>query len=120
MQVKTNTDHNIEHREALDHHVDTVVKDALDHFAEYITRIEVHLTDELGKKPGESDKRCMMEARLTGHQPIAVNDHAPTVHQAIQGAVEKLRRVIERTLEKRNDKPKGKKGLTEENPDAND
>lgn len=120
MQVQTNTDHNIQHHEALNLHVESVVKDALSHFAEQITRVEVHLTDELGNKPGDSDKRCMMEARLTGHQPVAVNDHAPTVHQAIQGASEKLRRSIERTLGRRSDKPKGRKSVSEEPTDVSE
>jgi hypothetical protein len=30
--------------------------------------VEVHLSDENGKKGGSHDKRCMMEARLEGHQ----------------------------------------------------
>ena len=120
MHVQTNTDHNIEHHESLNRHVESVVKDALSHFAEQITRVEVHLTAELGKKPGESDMRCMMEARLTGHQPVAVNDHAATVHQAIQGASEKLKRAIERALGRRSDKPNGKKLLSEEQTDVSE
>lgn len=36
-----------------------------------ISRVEVHLSDEDGKKGGQNDKRCMMEARLDGRQPAA-------------------------------------------------
>ena len=35
-------------------------------------RVEVHLSDENGKKQGEADKRCKLEARLSGLAPVGV------------------------------------------------
>jgi ribosome-associated translation inhibitor RaiA len=44
-----------------------------------------------------------MEARLTGLQPIAVSDHAATLHQAISGATEKLKRAVDSAVGKLHD-----------------
>jgi ribosome-associated translation inhibitor RaiA len=45
----------------------------------------------------------MMEARLEGRQPIAVTDEAATVELAVNGAADKLARLIEHTLGKLHD-----------------
>ncbi len=98
MQILTNTDHNVEGRESLAQHVQHVVEAALSQFADRVTRVEVHISDENGAKPGLDDKRCMMEARLAGRQPMVVTHHAGSVHQAIDGAADKLQRAIESAL----------------------
>ena len=103
MQVQINTDHNIEGREALAAHVSGVVESAVGRFSDYVTRVEVHLTDEVGHKSGQNDKRCVMEARLQGRQPIAVTHHAGSVHQAVDGAADKLTRLVESTIERLRD-----------------
>jgi ribosome-associated translation inhibitor RaiA len=98
MQIQINTDSNIEGREKLAVHVTRVVEDKLSRFGERVTRVEVHLSDENGHKSGQDDKRCMMEGRLEGHQPMAVTHHAATLSQAINGAAVKLERIIESTI----------------------
>jgi ribosome-associated translation inhibitor RaiA len=98
MQVQISTDHNIEGHEKLSAHVRGVVESALGHVGDHITRVEVHLSDENGPKSGQSDKRCMMEARLEGQHPIAVTHHAATPGQAVDGAADKLARLIESTV----------------------
>jgi len=103
VQVQINTDHNIEGREALAVHVSGVVKSALNRISDHITRVEVHLSDENGHKSGQNDKRCVMEARLEGRQPIAVTHHAATLHQAVDGAADKLTRLVESTIERLRD-----------------
>lgn len=40
----------------------------------------------------------MLEARLEGRQPVAVTDHAATLEQAVQGAANKLVRLLDSTL----------------------
>lgn len=94
MQVQINTDHNVEGREALATHVQSVVADSLSRFSDHITRVEVHLGDENGDKTGQNDKRCMMEARLEGRQPMAVTHHAATLDEAVNGAADKLQKAI--------------------------
>jgi ribosome-associated translation inhibitor RaiA len=98
MQVQVNTDHNIDGRESLVAWITDVVENSLSRVGSHITRVEVHLNDEDGRKGGENDKRCVMEARLEGRQPIAVTEHASTLHQAVSGAAEKLKHLIEHVL----------------------
>ncbi len=99
MQIQVNTDSNVEGSEGLTEQVVAVVRAAMDRFGEHITRIEVHLSDENSdKKSGADDKRCLLEARLAGLQPISVSEVAATLEQAVDGAVDKLARSIDSTL----------------------
>jgi len=98
MQVQINTDHNIEGREVLTTQVRGVVESALARFSDHITRVEVHLSDENSHKSGQNDKRCMLEARLEGRQPIAVTHQAATLEEAVRGAADKMTRLIESTM----------------------
>lgn len=99
MLIQVNTDRNIEGREALTEKVETAVSAALERYADRITRVQVHFGDENSdKKVGDTDKRCTLEVRLAGLQPIAVRDHAPTVEQALDGAIDKLIRAAETTI----------------------
>ncbi len=114
MQIQINSDSSIERHEPLSKHVETVVKNTLSHFSEHITRVEVHLSDTNGQKSGDADNRCLMEARLQGHQPIAVSDHAATLHQSIQGAADKLKRSLDSTLGKLSASTKGRQVILDE------
>ena len=98
MQIQINTDHNIAGHEILTTQISGVVENALSRLSDHITRVEVHLTDESSHKSSPNDKRCVMEARLERHQPIAVTHHATTVDQAVDGAADKLARLIEHTI----------------------
>ena len=62
---------------------------------EDLTRVEVHLSDENGGKSGPKDKRCKMEARPKGHQPILVSHDADSLTQAVEGAAQKLEHALE-------------------------
>lgn len=83
--------------------VEAQIAAELDRFAEQITRVEVHLGDVNAGKGGAADKRCMIEARPTKHQPIAVTHQAPTIPQAIDGALEKALKALDRALASRTD-----------------
>jgi hypothetical protein len=54
------------------------ISDAFDRYSEHITRIEVKFSDENSDRDSENDKRCVLEARLKGLQPLVVS-HADTV-----------------------------------------
>lgn len=102
MLIQINTDDNITNADALTGQVESVVKSALERFADKITRVEVHLSDENSdKKSGSADMRCLLEARLAGLQPISVSDEAATLAQAVDGAARKLKRSLESTLGRR-------------------
>ena len=99
MQIQVNTNNHVEGTAELTRHVESVVEAALGRFGERITRVEVHLGDEnSSSKSGDSDKRCAMEARLAGLQPIAVTELAPSLDEALSGAADKLEKVLDRTL----------------------
>jgi ribosome-associated translation inhibitor RaiA len=105
MLIKVNTDDNITNSDALKERIEATVRDVLDRFADQLTRVEVHLSDENSdKKGGSSDMRCLLEARLAGLQPVAVSDAAETSEQAVEGAVRKMRRSLDSTLGKRRER----------------
>lgn len=104
MQIQINTDRTIEGREELAAHVQSVVEGALDRFSDRITRVEVHLSDENSDKGGRADKRCMIEARLGGRRPTAVTHRDETLKKAVDGAAEKVKRSIQSTLERLDDR----------------
>jgi len=94
MKIQVNTDSNIQGREALVAQVTDTVEHVLKRFHDVVTRVEVHLSDQNGKKGGQQDKRCVMEARLEGRQPVAATDEAATTDQAVRGAADKLSGLI--------------------------
>ncbi|MES2757274.1 MAG: HPF/RaiA family ribosome-associated protein [Pseudomonadota bacterium] len=104
MQININTDKTIERHKGLDDHVESVVNAAIGRFGEHITRVEVHLSDDNSQKSADGGNRCLLEARVTGYQPIAVSDHAVTLHVAISGAADKLKRALDSALGRLHDK----------------
>ncbi len=120
MHIQVNTDHTIEGHEALAARIRGVVENALSRVSDHITRVEVHLTDESGPKSRENNKRCMMEARLEGRQPIAVTDEAATLDLAVDGAADKLARLIEHTFGKLHDQRNHRTDLPSPEPTFSD
>jgi ribosome-associated translation inhibitor RaiA len=98
MQIQINTDHTIKKNEATREEFIRLITVELKNFSQHITRIEVHFTDENGNKTGQMDKKCLMEARIEGRQPIAVNDHSNTEALALDGAIEKLKHALDSML----------------------
>ncbi|RRV08400.1 HPF/RaiA family ribosome-associated protein [Pseudomonas sp. v388] len=104
MQIQVNSDNHIESSIRLEEWVRTTVESTLDKYDEYLTRVEVHIRDENGDKPGPHDIKCQMEARPKGHQPISVSHKADTVDQAVDGAAVKLDHALEHLIGKLRDK----------------
>ncbi len=99
MKIQLNTDHNVKGSEALAQMVEAEVQSGLEHFEARLTRVEVHLGDENGKKHGGGgDKRCMLEARPAGLQPVVVTEHADTLESAVAGATRKMQRLLDSTF----------------------
>ena len=103
MHIEVSTDNSINGSEALTNHIKELVKIALVHFGDPITRVEVHLSDANAGKTGQDDKHCMIEARLEGRQPTAVKHAAATLDQAVKGAADKLKSSLESALGKLSD-----------------
>lgn len=98
MTIQINTDNSLTVHESFGAKLHELLSEELSRFSENITRLEVHLSDENGHKDGQNDKRCMIEARLEGRQPIAVKDLGNTHDLAVIGAIEKLKAVLEKTM----------------------
>jgi len=107
MQVQINTDNNIEGSEQLTLEVQATLEATLGRFGEQLTRVEVHLSDENSHKSRGDDKKCVMEARPAGMQPVAVTHVAATLDQAVDGAAGKLERLLDSTFGRLNN-PKGR------------
>ena len=95
MTIQLNTDKNLSVHEEFRAKLDDLLSEELSRFSEHITRLEVHLSDENGGKGGQNDKRCMIEARLEGRQPIAVTADADTHEQSVSEAIDKLKNSLD-------------------------
>ena len=100
MQIQVNTDNNIEGREDVVRFVESVLESKLRAVSGSITRIEVHLQDQNAAKSGPDDKRCMVEARLEGRQPVSATATADTIQSAVTAAVDKMRNILDSELGK--------------------
>ena len=100
MQVQMNTGNGVQNKESLERWASEFLNEQLARFRQELTRVEVQLSDENRGKGGSDDMHCMLEGRLTGHEPIAVNHHAATMDEAIRGATTKLARAMEHALGK--------------------
>jgi ribosome-associated translation inhibitor RaiA len=98
VKIQVNTDANIPGHAARVAGVSQIVEHALTRFADAITRVEVHLSDENSGKNSHHDQRCVLEARLQGRQPVAVTEHAASQDQAVHGAADKMVRLLAHTL----------------------
>lgn len=117
MQVLLNSDPNTDGGHLMVDHLTTVVKGAMGRFGERVTRVEAHLSDDNGQaKTGDHDIQCTLEARLVGLDAIVVKDHAGNAHQAIEGAVRKLKRAVGAEIAKHD--PRGQRSRPE--PPAGD
>jgi ribosome-associated translation inhibitor RaiA len=95
MKININTDKNVSGNNDRTIILTELITDELSRFKDQITRVEVHLSDENGSKEGQNDKRCLLEARLEGRQPIAVTDQAGSHEEAVSGAIHKLKTSLE-------------------------
>ncbi|WP_313086212.1 HPF/RaiA family ribosome-associated protein [Pseudomonas sp.] len=94
MQIQVHSDNHIEGSARLVEWVSGTVADKLDRFDDEVTRVVVHLNDENGIKAGAHDKRCQIEARPKGQQPVSVTHKAATLEQAVDGAIDKLNNAL--------------------------
>ena len=102
MRIQVHT-HDTAGDAAFTQRVEAAVADGLARFAAQLMHVEVHLADLNAAKGGPDDKRCMIEARPTHHQPVAVTHRAESIPLALDGALEKARRALDKALAARTD-----------------
>ncbi len=100
MQVLVNSDNHIGASQDFMSSISKRVTDKIKRFDDHLTRVEVHLRDENAHKAGSHDKRCLIEARPKGREPISVSHHADHLEKAIDGALDKLGTVLEKDISK--------------------
>ena len=99
MKIQVNTDGTVEGSEDIVQLVEAEVQSALERYGDRLTRVEVHLGDIDGEKSGRGDdKRCLLEARPTGMQPVVVTGTAATLEQACHDATRKMRSRLDSTF----------------------
>ena len=104
MQIQINSDKNIPMHAKLSGQIEAELHRILGRFEEQLTRIEVHLSDENGDKPGAQDKRCVLEARPRHYTNVTVANEAGDVSTAVSGAANKMQRLLETTFGRLHDK----------------
>ncbi|MGY9049561.1 hypothetical protein P775_21140 [Puniceibacterium antarcticum] len=100
MDIEVSTDNSIDGSEHLTAVIKGLVQQELTHLQSHISRIEVHLSDPGPGTAGETERHCMLEARLKGQQPTAVTHTALTIEQATKGAASKLKSALDSILGK--------------------
>ena len=100
MQIQVNTGNGVQNTETLERWATEYLSESLSRFALELTRVEVQITDENRGKKGPDDMRCMLEARLNGHAPVAVNQNGASMDIAVRGASHKLIHALDHALGK--------------------
>ena len=101
MQILLHSDPNTDGGHLIAEHLQKVVQDAMARFDERVTRVDAHLSDINSQaKSSDGDIHCTLQARLVGLDAIAVTGEASNAHQAIEGAVRKLKRAVATALAK--------------------
>ena len=99
MQILVNTDNTIQGSEGLVERIEAIASEGLSRFSDRITRVELHLSDTNAERAGV-DKRCVVEVRPKGLDPVVTTEQADTVDKAVASAIHKMVRLLETTFGK--------------------
>jgi len=100
MQFQFNSDSSVMGTENVAERIENQIRTKLARFEDRLTRVEVHVSDENGRKGGADDKTCIIEARPRGDRPIGVTEHAADVDSAARKAANTMAQRLERVLGK--------------------
>jgi hypothetical protein len=98
--VQISTDNQIRSDAGANGRLEDKVRRKLKRFEPRLTHVEVHVADVNGHKGGESDKRVSLEARVNGHDPVAVHAEADRIDTAVTLAADKAARALAHALDK--------------------
>ena len=91
----------VQHSDALVSWTEERVRAHLGPLTEKLTRVEVHLRDDNSPaKSSADDKRCLMEGRIAGRQPLAVDHAGSDLYQVIDQTAGKLARAVKKASER--------------------
>jgi len=104
MKIQLNTDKNIKNTLKFESFVSEKLNGSFKRFANKITRIEVHITDQNADKKSTDDIQCRLEARLEGLKPIVVASKNSSKEKALNDAIKKLKATLDSVMGKLTDK----------------
>jgi ribosome-associated translation inhibitor RaiA len=102
MLIRVHSDSHVQATEKLTSEIESNLQHAFARYADRLTRIEVFLSDTNAHKGGV-DKKCVLETRPAGRQPIAVSHEGERLNEAIDGAIDRMLRALENSLGKQAD-----------------
>lgn len=100
MFVQISTDNQIKSDADANARLEDRVRAKLKRFSGRLSHVSVHVTDVNGTKGGDGDKRVSLEARASGHAPVAVHADAARIDIAVTAAADKAARALTHALEK--------------------
>jgi ribosome-associated translation inhibitor RaiA len=108
MQIQLNSAQGVSMSPALEEHINKQLQSVDRRFGERLTRIEVYLTDVNGPKGGVN-KRCKLEARPRGGDPLMAELLHEDAYDAVTGAVKRLETVLSNHFGKLDRRPSGRR-----------
>jgi hypothetical protein len=94
MKIQVNSDSSLAIDQTMTADTESVLLSQLDRFSGHLTRLEVHLSDVNAERGGSNDKRCLLEARPSGRDPVIVTHDGPSIALATRGAAQKMNRLL--------------------------
>jgi len=98
MKILINTDNNISGTEEMREPLKAAIANEFDRFSDHLTRIEVKLSDGNGDKNSDNDKRCVLEVRSRGMQPLVVTSHGDSVKNTLDEAIDKMKTCLDTVM----------------------
>lgn len=100
MDIQINTSNAVDGKGGFSDAMEETARSRLARFEDRLTRVELHFSDQTGGRETVNDKRCAIEARLAGGEPITVTNEAATLDMAATGALTKMTSALERHIGK--------------------
>ena len=118
IKVQVNASNTIENKDSLERWASDHLNEQLGRFEADITSIEAQLSDQNhATRGGAVDKRCMLEARISGRSPLAVTHDAPDQNLAFRGATDKLAHALAHAFGKRDSQNHRERDTIRRDPD---
>jgi ribosome-associated translation inhibitor RaiA len=99
MDIKINTDNHIEGSQRFIDNFTNNLEESMARFENYVTTFVVYFSDENSDKHTPNDKKCVIEARVKHKNPERVSHNASEIHHAFDGAVKKMKVVLEKVVD---------------------
>lgn len=100
MDIQINTSNAVDGTGGFADAMEETTRSRLSRFEDRLTRVELHFSDQTAARDTGNDKRCAIEARLAGGDPISVTDEAATLDLAATGALKKMTTALDRHIGK--------------------